>query len=121
LKKIDQLPIGPEWKCSIISITGDRVNEDGEMMHEQLELWYRDPIECVKGLIGNPAFKDFILYVAEHVYVDCQVAEIPERGKVRNAERSYTEVPRSRISGTTESTGSVGSGLGFNLCVAPPS
>jgi hypothetical protein len=45
----------------------------------------------------------------------CQVAEIPERGKVRNAEWSYTEVLRSWISGTMESIGSVGSGLGFNL------
>ena len=40
------------------------------MMQEQLELWHRDPTECVKELIGNPAFKDYISYVAEHVYVD---------------------------------------------------
>ena len=34
--------------------------------------------------------------------------EIPEHGKVRNAERSYTEVLWSWISGTTENTSSVG-------------
>ena len=39
-------------------------------MQEQLELWYCNPIECMKELFGNPAFKDYILYVAEHVYVD---------------------------------------------------
>ena len=38
------------------------------------------------------------------IFVTCQVAEIPEHGKVRNVVRSYTEVLQSRISGTTEST-----------------
>ena len=51
----------------------------------------------------------------------CKAAEIPECGKVQNVEWSYTEVLRSQISGTTENTSSVGSGLGFNLCVVPPS
>jgi hypothetical protein len=60
----------------MINITGDIPDEDGQTMHEQLELWHRDPIECVKGLIGNPAFKDFISYVPERVYAD-------DGGKVR--------------------------------------
>ena len=70
MKKVDQLPISPEWKCSIIDITEDRADEEGNMMQEQLELWHCDPIECVKELIGNPDFKDYISYVAEHVYMD---------------------------------------------------
>ena len=49
--------------------------------------------------------------------------EIPEHGKVQNAEWSYTEVLQSQISGTIENTSSVGSGLGFNLqyvlCLCP--
>ena len=76
LKKVDALPIGPKWMCRIIDVTGDRLNEEGELMHEQLELWLRDPVECVKGLIGNPSFRDFISYVPEHVFAD-------EEGKVR--------------------------------------
>ena len=52
-------------------------------MHEQLELWHRDPIECVKGLIGNPAFKDFISYVPERVYLD-------KEGKVRVFDEMWT-------------------------------
>ena len=76
MKNVDKLPIGPEWKCRMINITGDIPDEDGQTMHEQLELWHRDPIECVKGLIGNPAFKDFISYVPERVYAD-------DGGKVR--------------------------------------
>lgn len=70
LKKVDRLPTGPRWKCSVVDITGDRLDEDGKMMHEHLELWHRDPIECVEGLIGNPAFKDYISYVPERVYMD---------------------------------------------------
>jgi hypothetical protein len=70
LKKVDTLPIGPKWKCSIIEVTGNRVDEEGNTMREQLELWHRDPIECVTALIGNPAFKEYISYVPERVYID---------------------------------------------------
>ena len=70
MKKLDKLPIGSNWKCSTVDVMGDRQDEDGNIMHEQLELWHRDPIECVKGLIGNPNFKDFISHVPECVYVD---------------------------------------------------
>ena len=70
LKKVDKLPIGPEWKCKIIEITGHRLDDDGNPMNEQVELWYRDPIECVKELLGNPAFDGFISYVPERVFMD---------------------------------------------------
>jgi hypothetical protein len=52
-------------------------------MCEQLELWYRDPIECVKALIRNPAFKEFISYVPEHVYVD-------DKGRIRVFDEMWT-------------------------------
>ena len=52
-------------------------------MSEQLELWYRDPIECVKELIGNLAFKDYISYVPEHVYMD-------KEGKIRVFDEMWT-------------------------------
>jgi Plavaka transposase len=83
LKKIDGLPIGPEWNCSIIEFSGDRLDDEGNTMNECLELWHRDPIECVKGLIGNPAFKDFISYVPERVYMDVE-------GKVRVFDEMWT-------------------------------
>ena len=83
LKKVDQLPIGPDWKCSLINVTGDRLDDEGKLMTEQLELWHRDPIECVKELIGNPAFADYISYVAERVYMD-------DKGKVRVFDEMWT-------------------------------
>ena len=83
MKKVDKLPIGPEWRCSIIDITGDQLDEDGNAMTEHLELWHRDPVECVKGLIGNPAFKEFISYVPERVFMD-------DEGQVRVFDEMWT-------------------------------
>ena len=83
LKKVDKLPIGPEWKCCMIEVSGDRPDENGNIMHEEVELWYRDPIECMKELIGNPAFKDYISYVPEHVYLD-------KEGKTRVFDEMWT-------------------------------
>lgn len=70
LKKVDALPIGPGWTCEILTVEGDVVGEDGKMMTEEMELWRRDPIECVKELLGNPAFKNFMSYVPERVFSD---------------------------------------------------
>jgi Plavaka transposase len=56
--------------CDIVTITGDIVDENGVRMEESVEVWRRDPVECVKELMGNPAFKDHMSYVAERVYLD---------------------------------------------------
>jgi Plavaka transposase len=52
-------------------------------MSEHLELRFCDPVEWVKELIGNPAFKDFISYVPECVYID-------DEGKVRVYDEMWT-------------------------------
>jgi hypothetical protein len=83
LKKVNQLPIGPEWKCSLIEVTDDLLDDDGNKMSKHLELWYRNPVECVRELIGNPAFKEFISYVPERVYMDSD-------GKVRVYNEMWT-------------------------------
>ncbi|KAG2108879.1 hypothetical protein DEU56DRAFT_920424 [Suillus clintonianus] len=44
LKKIDGLPTkGPEWHCDIISVVGDQVDTNGDMMSAELELWQARP------------------------------------------------------------------------------
>ena len=53
-----------------MKVEGDRVGEGGETMSEDLELWMRDPVECVKELIGNPAFKTLMSLVRERVFAD---------------------------------------------------
>ncbi|KAI0083765.1 hypothetical protein BDY19DRAFT_899724 [Irpex rosettiformis] len=71
-QKIDRLPQrhGTEWRCDEISITGNIANDSGEPASEKVELWRRDPVECVRELIGNPAFRDAIAYAPEQVYLD---------------------------------------------------
>ncbi|KAH7906526.1 hypothetical protein BJ138DRAFT_1137941 [Hygrophoropsis aurantiaca] len=70
LQRIDALRTGPEWTCEIIDIAGDRTGDDGKIVHESVELWKRDPVECVKELIGNPLFREVISYVPERAYTD---------------------------------------------------
>ncbi|TFK88136.1 hypothetical protein K466DRAFT_489540 [Polyporus arcularius HHB13444] len=56
-KKLDQLPTGAGWICDVLTIKGNRKGPNGELLTEELELWRRDPLECVAELMGNPAFK----------------------------------------------------------------
>ncbi|GLB43997.1 putative zn-finger domain-containing protein [Lyophyllum shimeji] len=50
---------------------GDRTNEDNELMPpERLELWRRNPIDCVTELMSNPSFKDSLAYAPERVFAD---------------------------------------------------
>jgi hypothetical protein len=37
LKKIDQLPTGPEWVCESVKVDGDHTGEASKMMFEELE------------------------------------------------------------------------------------
>ncbi|KAJ7177335.1 hypothetical protein C8R43DRAFT_1084604 [Mycena crocata] len=68
LQKIDALPTGPDWACEIVTAAGNRVDENGELMSEELELWRRDPVECIKELMSNPAFREHMAYAPEKVY-----------------------------------------------------
>ncbi|KAJ6537137.1 hypothetical protein B0H19DRAFT_1213719 [Mycena capillaripes] len=68
LQKVDQLPTGPDWACKMVKAAGNRVDENGEMMSEDLELWMRDPVECIKELMSNPAFRAHMAYAPERVY-----------------------------------------------------
>ncbi|KAF8179782.1 hypothetical protein K438DRAFT_2172963 [Mycena galopus ATCC 62051] len=68
LNKIDKLPTGPDWSCEIVTVVGNKHDETDKMMSEELELWMRDPVECIKELMSNPAFKDHMAYAPEKVY-----------------------------------------------------
>lgn len=64
LKTIDALPnLGQaKWKLTEISFNGTALGPDGKPLSETLELWMRDPVECVQELIGNPAFREVMEY-----------------------------------------------------------
>jgi hypothetical protein len=70
--KIDFLPTnGCKWKYKTITSQGDWLTEEGSLMPpEELELWYHDPIQCIHELLGNPAFKDFMAYMPEKMFMD---------------------------------------------------
>ncbi|KAJ7048192.1 Zn-finger domain-containing protein [Mycena amicta] len=68
LKKVDELLTGPGWTCKMVHVPGDRVDDNKKAMSEDLELWIRDPVECIKELMSNPTFESSMVYAPEHVY-----------------------------------------------------
>ena len=65
-------------------------------------------------------FPSITAYFHSGRFVDFVKTLNPERGKIRSMERSYTGARQNRTQGHKECY-NVGSGLGFNLCVAPSS
>jgi hypothetical protein len=57
LSKIDSLPTGPKWEIIELSVEGQGVNDDG-VVTDKVELWRRDPVECIRELFSNPAFRN---------------------------------------------------------------
>lgn len=62
---------------------GNRKDRQGKPERETLQLWRRDPIECVKELMGNEAFRDKMHFQPERVYED-------EEGKSRVFNEMWT-------------------------------
>lgn len=92
LKLIDQLPTGPEWTCRKIRTHGDldpiesdtpNSPLDGNTESEELELWMRDPVACIRELIGNPSFNGNMAYAPEKVYMD-------QEGQTRRYDEMWT-------------------------------
>ncbi|KAG1895817.1 uncharacterized protein F5891DRAFT_1130501 [Suillus fuscotomentosus] len=54
-----QLPGRPKFRHEQIVISG-----------EAFDIFYRDIIECVKALYGDPDFADFLVFAPEHHYAD---------------------------------------------------
>lgn len=70
LQLIDMLPSGPRWKCQPFQITGDEKDHNGETRTEDVELWLRDPVECIKELIENQFIGGKNIYSPRRVYRD---------------------------------------------------
>ncbi|KAG0691880.1 hypothetical protein DFH29DRAFT_1009923 [Suillus ampliporus] len=54
----------------MVTVRGNREDENGELLEEEVELWSRDPVECVKELIGNPSFKADMAYNPSQSFSD---------------------------------------------------
>jgi hypothetical protein len=70
LQKIDALPSAPGWSCERFEVKGDIRNESGTYQTETVELWRRNPIECIRDLIGNPEFKQYMKYSPHRLYTN---------------------------------------------------
>ena len=70
LHKIDSLLTGSKWECVEILIKGEGVGSDGVMVTETVELWCCNPLDCIKELLLNPAFKDKISYKPRKMFMD---------------------------------------------------
>ena len=42
--------------CKMIRTEGELFDEDDKPIIEEHELWICNPVECIRELIGNPAF-----------------------------------------------------------------
>ncbi|KJA28252.1 hypothetical protein HYPSUDRAFT_129651 [Hypholoma sublateritium FD-334 SS-4] len=68
LKRIDSLPTGPAWSCSSFEVTGNKTNKAGNLRTEEVELWHRNPVECIREIIRNPTFREYMSYQPARVY-----------------------------------------------------
>ncbi|KIJ50249.1 hypothetical protein M422DRAFT_245496 [Sphaerobolus stellatus SS14] len=75
LEKVDSLPGGAGWTCYSFSIRGDMLDYNGERITEELDIWFRDPVECVRELMGNPIFRNVLKYAPERLYNDKEKLE----------------------------------------------
>ncbi|KAH7867862.1 uncharacterized protein C8R40DRAFT_996746, partial [Lentinula edodes] len=75
LKKIDALPtVRGGWICKELEIVGNIMKKaaDGTEvpMTEGVELWRRDPIECIKELMEDPRFEEHMRYAPERMFTN---------------------------------------------------
>ncbi|KAI9457171.1 hypothetical protein HD554DRAFT_2207236 [Boletus coccyginus] len=74
LKLIDQLPTWPKW----INASDGQLN--GDTNTKELELWMRDPVTCIRELIGNPTFNksmvDWWWKTQEHLPTNTTIAPV---------------------------------------------
>ena len=64
------MPKTAKWSYIPIKIKDDKLDRDGQRQMENIELYLRDPVECIKQLLSNPVFKDQMRYTPEKVYMD---------------------------------------------------
>lgn len=62
---------------------GDLKDGDGNPLLEKLEVWYRDPVECIKELMGNPMFAHHLAFAPERIFRD-------PNGKERHIDEMWT-------------------------------
>jgi hypothetical protein len=70
MKAIDKLPQSSEWNLKAIMIEGDLLGQDGRRQTEEVELWLRNPVDCIRELMANPTFRDAICFEPQQAFDD---------------------------------------------------
>ena len=71
---VDSLHKGTSFDVKYVEVTEDIKDDDGNFAKEKLEVWFRNPVELVKELLGNPAFVHNTVYQPTKVYQDINKA-----------------------------------------------
>ncbi|KIK32748.1 hypothetical protein CY34DRAFT_27161 [Suillus luteus UH-Slu-Lm8-n1] len=82
MKAVDKLPHGTEWQLKRINVEGN-ILTDGQCEREELELWLRNPVDCIRELMANAEFNGVVSYTPERVFADVE-------GKVRQYDEMWT-------------------------------
>ncbi|KAJ7867072.1 hypothetical protein B0H14DRAFT_3084139 [Mycena olivaceomarginata] len=72
LQAIDDLLGSVGWKLERLTLQGDLQDDNGDDVVETLELWYRDPVECIWELMGNLVFRNVMQYAPQKVFEDAE-------------------------------------------------
>lgn len=77
LQLIDGLPTSniPGFSCEVISVKGTQVDAEGNPRTEVLELWKRDPVECVREIMSNPALAASLQYEPQKIFSNLKCEE----------------------------------------------
>lgn len=59
---MDGLPSGADFSRIPMTVLGDLLNEKGEVMKEEVDMWVRNPMDCVWELIGNASLREHLTY-----------------------------------------------------------
>ena len=51
-----------------VTIKGDLLDENDQVMTEEVEMFARDPVTCVEFLMGNPSYRDDLTYAPAKVF-----------------------------------------------------
>lgn len=70
MKAIDKLPQLSEWHLKAITIEGNLLGQDGQRQTEEVELWLRNPVDCIRELMANPTFRDAVCFEPQQVFDD---------------------------------------------------
>lgn len=62
------MPTGPRWTTKRFRLKGNLLDEAGHVLTETVEMWMRDPVECVEELLANPLFKEQMKFAGAEVF-----------------------------------------------------